>query len=122
MADSCGHQVTLRPYFRRELEEISRDGEQKKLLPGVSVPERMVLTSDISCSADCELCIMAVPPLRYVRQRGGQPPICVQTPLWSTWQKDWRTAGYKRLSQVLEEELPQQKIVAMSALFPMRRR
>ena len=44
MADSCGHQVTLWSLLPQELEEIRRDGEQKKLLPGVSVPERMVLT------------------------------------------------------------------------------
>lgn len=32
MADSCGHQVTLWSLFPQELEEIRRDGEQKKTM------------------------------------------------------------------------------------------
>lgn len=122
MADSCGHQVTLWSLFPQELEEIRRDGEQKKLLPGVSVPERMVLTSDISCLADCELCIMAVPSFAVRQTARRAAPYLRANTLWSTWQKDWRTAAISVSRRCWEEELPQQKIVARSGPFPCRRR
>ena len=114
MADSCGHQVTLWSLFPQELEEIRRDGEQKKLLPGVSVPERMVLTSDISCLADCELCIMAVPSFAVRQTARRAAPYLRANTIVVNVAKGLEDGSYKRLSQVLEEELPQQKIVAMS--------
>ena len=61
MAQNCGHEVALWSLFPQELEEIRRDKEQKRLLPGVRVPESICLTGDLSCLADCDLCIMAVP-------------------------------------------------------------
>ena len=114
MADSCGHQVTLWSLFPQELEEIRRDGEQKKLLPGVSVPERMVLTSDISCLVDCELCIMAVPSFAVRQTARRAAPYLRANTIVVNVAKGLEDGSYKRLSQVLEEELPQQKIVAMS--------
>lgn len=107
-------QVTLWSLFPQELEEIRRDGEQKKLLPGVSVPERMVLTSDISCLADCELCIMAVPSFAVRQTARRAAPYLRANTIVVNVAKGLEDGSYKRLSQVLEEELPQQKIVAMS--------
>ncbi|MGN0625521.1 MAG: NAD(P)H-dependent glycerol-3-phosphate dehydrogenase [Oscillospiraceae bacterium] len=114
MADGCGHQVTLWSLFPQELEEIRRDGEQKKLLPGVPVTERIALTSDISCLADCDLCIMAVPSfaVRQTAQRAA--PYLREGAIVLNVAKGLEDKTYKRLSQVLEEELPQQKIVVMS--------
>ncbi|HCU33092.1 MAG TPA: glycerol-3-phosphate dehydrogenase [Ruminococcaceae bacterium] len=114
MADGCGHQVTLWSLFPQELEEIRRDGEQKKLLPGVPVTERIALTSDISCLANCDLCIMAVPSfaVRQTAQRAA--PYLREGAIVLNVAKGLEDKTYKRLSQVLEEELSKQKIVVMS--------
>ncbi|HAG56690.1 MAG TPA: NAD(P)H-dependent glycerol-3-phosphate dehydrogenase [Ruminococcaceae bacterium] len=114
MADGCGHQVTLWSLFPQELEEIRQDGEQKKLLPGVPVTERIALTSDISCLADCDLCIMAVPSfaVRQTAQRAA--PYLREGAIVLNVAKGLEDKTYKRLSQVLEEELSKQKIVVMS--------
>ena len=61
MAESCGHQVTLWSLFPQELEEIRRDKEQKRLLPGVPVPESICQNDHLSWMEDCNLCNMAVP-------------------------------------------------------------
>ena len=114
MADGCGHQVTLWSLFPQELEEIRRDGEQKKLLPGVPVTERIALTSDISCLADCDLCIMAVPSFAVRQTARRAAPYLREGAIVLNVAKGLEDKTYKRLSQVLEEELPQQKIVVMS--------
>ena len=114
MADGCGHQVTLWSLFPQELEEIRRDGEQKKLLPGVPVTERIALTSDISCLADCDLCIMAVPSFAVRQTAHRAAPYLREGAIVLNVAKGLEDKTYKRFSQVLEEELSQQKIVIMS--------
>ena len=113
-ADACGHQVTLWSLFPQELEEIRRDKEQRRLLPGVRVPDRIVLTSDISCLASCDLCIMAVPSfaVRQTAQRAA--PYLREDTVVVNVAKGLEDGSYKRLSQVLEEELPGRRVVVMS--------
>ena len=113
-ADACGHQVTLWSLFPQELEEIRRDKEQRRLLPGVRVPDRIVLTSDISCLASCDLCIMAVPSfaVRQTAQRAA--PYLRENTVVVNVAKGLEDGSYKRLSQVLEEELPGRRVVVMS--------
>lgn len=113
-ADACGHQVTLWSLFPQELEEIRRDKEQRRLLPGVRVPDRIVLTSDISCLASCDLCVMAVPSfaVRQTAQRAA--PYLREDTVVVNVAKGLEDGSYKRLSQVLEEELPGRRVVVMS--------
>ncbi|MDD3193150.1 MAG: NAD(P)-dependent glycerol-3-phosphate dehydrogenase [Oscillospiraceae bacterium] len=114
MADGCGHQVTLWSLFPQELEQIRQDGEQKKLLPGVPVPERIRLTGDLARLADCDLCIMAVPSFAVRETAKKAAPYLKPGVVVVNVAKGLENGSYKRLSQVLEEELPQQKIVVMS--------
>ena len=97
-ADACGHQVTLWSLFPQELEEIRRDKEQRRLLPGVRVPDRIVLTSDISCLASCDLCIMAVPSfaVRQTAQRAA--PYLREDTVVVNVAKGLEDGSYKRLS------------------------
>ena len=83
-------------------------------MPGVRVPDRIVLTSDISCLASCDLCIMAVPSfaVRQTAQRAA--PYLREDTVVVNVAKGLEDGSYKRLSQVLEEELPGRRVVVMS--------
>ncbi len=114
MAESCGHQVTLWSLFPQELEEIRRDKEQKRLLPGVPVPESICLTDHLSCLEDCNLCIMAVPSFAVRETARKAAPYLKKGTIVVNVAKGLEDGSYKRLSQVMEEELPQQRIVVLS--------
>lgn len=114
MGEGCGHQVSLWSAFPEELEAIRRDGENKKLLPGVPVPEEISLTDTLEGAAQAELCIMAVPSFA-VRQSARRlaeflPP---QVPVVNV-AKGMESGTFKRLTEVLQEELPQNPAVALS--------
>lgn len=114
MANSCGHQVTLWSLFPQELDEIRRDGEQKKLLAGVPVPASIRLTSDLSSLEDADLCIMAVPSFAVRETAKRASPYLKPESIVVNVAKGLEDGTYKRLSQILEEELPRQRIVVMS--------
>ena len=114
MANGCGHQVTLWSLFPQELEQIRRDGEQKRLLPGVAVPEEIALTGDLACLTDCDLCIMAVPSSAVRETARRAAPFLREGTIVANVAKGLEDGSFKRLSQVLEEELPRQRIVVLS--------
>lgn len=114
MADGCGHEAALWSLFPQELEEIRRDKEQKRLLPGVTVPESIRLTENLSCLGDCDLCIMAVPSFAVRETAKRAAPHLKKEAIVVNVAKGLEDGSYKRLSQVLEEELPQQRIVVLS--------
>ena len=49
LCDRIGHEVTVWSAFKDEIDAILRTGELKSKLPGVTVPESIKLTTDISC-------------------------------------------------------------------------
>ncbi|MDE7281056.1 MAG: glycerol-3-phosphate dehydrogenase, partial [Ruminiclostridium sp.] len=52
MLDANGHDVTAWSKYQEEIDTILRDREQKKLLPGVKIPETVNFSSDPSCVKD----------------------------------------------------------------------
>ncbi|HEX3027089.1 MAG TPA: NAD(P)H-dependent glycerol-3-phosphate dehydrogenase [Clostridia bacterium] len=114
MCAESGHRVSLWSPFENELESIRRDGEHKKLLPGVRVPEKINLTSDAVVANGADVIVLAVPSFA-VRQtavrlkdyiRPGQVIVNVA--------KGFEEETLSRLSQVIAEELPQAKVVILS--------
>ena len=114
LAAQNGHEVVLWSKFSQELEEIRRDGEQKRLLPGVKVPESICLTNDLADLRHCGMCIVAVPSFavrdtaRAANEHLSKDAIIVNV------SKGLEEGSYKRLSQVLGEELPDRRIVVLS--------
>lgn len=57
-----GHDVTLWEYLPEQAEALRRDGENKTFLPGVPIPERIGITSDIAeAVAGAALLLFVVP-------------------------------------------------------------
>ena len=61
LLDQCGIPVSLYSAFPQELEAIARDGENKKLLPGIPVPKTIKLTPNKEEAKDFPLAVFAVP-------------------------------------------------------------
>jgi glycerol-3-phosphate dehydrogenase (NAD(P)+) len=62
-----GHRVTMWGAFEESIEQLLQDREQRRLLPGVRVPQNVRLTAnDSQCFSDATLILSAV-PTQYMR-------------------------------------------------------
>lgn len=114
MADKMGHDVTVWSAFTDEIKAIKRDGEHKKLLPGVKIKRSIDLVTDIADIKDNDIIIFAIPSA-YVRIIAAQarPYVSNETIIVNTG-KGLEDGTYKRLSQVLQEEFPENHVVVLS--------
>lgn len=114
MLDNNGHSVNVWSAFESEIEDIRRDGENKKKLPGVKIKDSITLTSDISTVLDSDVVIFGV-PTGFVRSVAKQaaPFITENTVILNT-SKGLEDKTFKRMSEVLHEELPNSPIVILT--------
>ena len=115
MLNNFGHNVTVWSAFEQEVEDIRRDGENKQKLPGVRISDEIRLTNDISLVNGADIVIFGIPTrkLREVAQKAA-PHMSVNTVAVNTG-KGLEDDTMKRMSEVLEEELPaNQPIVVLS--------
>ncbi|MCM1486756.1 MAG: NAD(P)-dependent glycerol-3-phosphate dehydrogenase [Firmicutes bacterium] len=114
MLDSSGHKVTAWSKYPDEIRQILKDREQKKLLPGIKIPESIAFTSDPSCVEGADIVIVAIPS-KFVRDgvSAVAPYISPKTVVLNVG-KGLEEGTYNRLSQVIAEELPKNPIVVMA--------
>lgn len=115
MLNNFGHNVTVWSAFEQEVEDIRRDGENKQKLPGVKVSDEIRLTNDISLVKDADIVIFGIPTrkLREVAKKAA-PHLSAKTVVVNTG-KGLEDDTLKRMSEVLEEELPAgQPVVVLS--------
>ncbi|MGN1411309.1 MAG: NAD(P)H-dependent glycerol-3-phosphate dehydrogenase [Oscillospiraceae bacterium] len=114
MCNKNGHNVTVWSNFTQEIEDIKKYGEHKSKLPHVPIPNDIKLTDDISCIKGSEIVIFGIPSkfVRSVAKKSAEyitnDMIIVNTA------KGLENGTYKRMSEVLKDELPQSKIVILS--------
>lgn len=115
MLNNFGHNVTVWSAFEQEVEDIRRDGENKQKLPGVKISDEITLTNDVSLVKDADIVIFGIPTrkLREVAKKAA-PHLSPNTVAVNTG-KGLEDDTLKRMSEVLEEELPDgQPIVVLS--------
>lgn len=114
MWDKRGHNVTAWSKYKEEIDAILNDGEHKKLLPGVIVPPTINLTTDLSCAGDCDILVFAIPS-KFVREvvQIVKPYVKKDTVIVNVG-KGFEEGTDKRLSQVLKEELPDNRIAVLT--------
>lgn len=115
MLNNFGHNVTVWSAFEQEVADIRRDGENKQKLPGVRISDEIRLTNDISLVNGADIVIFGIPTrkLREVAQKAA-PHMSANTVAVNTG-KGLEDDTLKRMSEVLEEELPaNQPIVVLS--------
>jgi glycerol-3-phosphate dehydrogenase (NAD(P)+) len=114
MTSKHGNEVTLFSVFEEEIEQIKKDRENKKLLPGVAIPENIMLTSDLSCVQSADFIVLAVPSFAVRSTCKKLAPYIDKGAIIVNIAKGLEEDSLKRLSQVIEEELPQCHIAIMS--------
>ena len=109
-----GHDTTLWSLFEKEIETIKKDGENKKLLPNIKLDKKIALTSDINCIKDADAVIFAVPSfaVRNTAKLAGN--VINKNAVVINVAKGFEPETLNRLSEVLNQELPENKIVAVS--------
>ncbi len=114
MLDKFGHDITVWTAFQNEIDDIRRDGENKQKLPGVKVNDSIKLTTDISVVSDCDVILIGI-PTGFVRSVAKQiaPLVKPETIILNT-SKGLEAQTYKRMSEVLSEELPNSPIVILT--------
>lgn len=117
LAATChryGHDVTLWGLFQQEVDTIIRDGEHKKLLPGVPVNPGIHVTADIQQAAGADLLILAVPSFAVRETAARARDILSADTVVASVAKGLEKGTYKLLSDVIEEEIPDRAVVILS--------
>lgn len=109
-----GHNVTAWSKYKEEIDAIMRDGEHKRLLPGVIVPPTIGFTDDISCAAGADILVFAIPS-RFVRETAKRvKPYVGKNTVIVNVGKGLEENTDKRLSQVISEELPDNPVAVLT--------
>jgi len=114
MLNNFGHDVTVWSAFKQEIDDISRDGENKQKLPGIKISEEINLTDDLNAVSNSEIVIFGV-PTKFVRKVAKQISayLSPETIIVNT-SKGLEEESLKRMSEVIEEELPKNPIVVLT--------
>jgi len=114
MCDKNGHDVTVWSNFPEEIEQIKVDREHKTKLAGVKISKSITLTSDIECINGSDIVMFGIPS-KFVRSVAKKSaPYITQDMIVVNTGKGLEDGTHKRLSEVLEDELPNAKIVILS--------
>ncbi len=114
MAHRHGHAVTLWSPFEEEIVSIREHSEHRKLLPGVPVPQTIDLTTDISCVSAADLILVVVPSFAVRSTAISMKPYLKSDTLIAVAAKGLDDSSFKCFTDILEEELPQARIAAIS--------
>ena len=108
------NQVTVWSCFEQEIEELKREREHVKLLPGVPIPSDIEFTTDLTLAAKADGIVFAVPS-PYIRSTAQQikPYVAKACVLIDASKGIEKGTGY-RMSQIIEEEIPGCPVVAFS--------
>lgn len=105
-ATNAGHRVTLWSAFNHEIEAIRRDGEHRKLLPGIAIPSTVTLTTDPSCAKTADMVLMAVPSFAIEQTARKLQPYVTADTLIANAGKGIEEHTFRRFTQVIEQVLP----------------
>ncbi|MCL2634715.1 MAG: NAD(P)-dependent glycerol-3-phosphate dehydrogenase [Oscillospiraceae bacterium] len=111
---NAGHNVTAYTKFPEEVEAIKRDGEHKKLLPGVQVPAGINFTTDITCVRGADIVVFAIPS-KFVYEVTCEAAEHIQkdTVIVNVG-KGFEESTGKRLSEVIQANLPDNSVVVLT--------
>lgn len=112
--NKAGHTVTAWSNNQDEIDDILRCGEHKRLLPGVPVSNRISFTTDISCINGADILVFAIPS-PYVRDVAKKAAAVIdkKTVILNVG-KGFEESSRKRLSQVISEEIPDNRLAVMA--------
>ncbi len=108
-----GHAVTVWGKFPEEIQKLAQT-RTNPLLPNVTIPDAVELTTDIACAKDCEIAIIATPSFAVRETAHRLQGILKQDTVVVSVAKGFEKETLKTFSSVIAEELPENNIVALS--------
>ncbi len=114
VAYECGHETTLWSFSEEEIRCLRLHNENRQRLPGISLPDGILLTNDLTAAREADYIILAVPSFA-IRDTAHALRTFVrpQTVIINAG-KGLEDTTLKRFSEVLGEELPDNPIVILS--------
>ena len=112
-AQNAGHNVRMWSAFKEEIDLLKKTRANQRLLPGVVLPDNIVLSDDISVAENSAVTIIAVPSVAV----GSVSKLLKSVPrhgITVNVAKGFEPKTGKRLSEVIEENLPDDSIVVLS--------
>jgi glycerol-3-phosphate dehydrogenase (NAD(P)+) len=109
-----GHEVMAWTKFESEIDAIKRDGENKKLLPGVKLPPEINFSTAISDIKGADILVFAIPS-EFVRETAEKAAefVSPNTILLSVG-KGFERGTLKRQSEIISEMLPGSPIAVLT--------
>jgi glycerol-3-phosphate dehydrogenase (NAD(P)+) len=108
LAKKDGLLVSLWSPFKKEIQDISSDKENRTFLPGVKIPDSLNLTCDLSEVLPCDSLIIVVPVehlrsvLRMIKKTADKR---YKKAVFLSVMKGIEIKSFKRPSEIMEEEL-----------------
>lgn len=103
-AFNCGHEVAIWSAFENEVAQLSEKRTNERLLPGITLPDDITVTGDISVVNGSQITIIAVPSVavrEIARRLGTQSNYGIVVNVAKGFEK----GSLKLLSEVIYEEL-----------------
>jgi glycerol-3-phosphate dehydrogenase (NAD(P)+) len=107
LIDGNGHDVSMWEFFPEAAGAMAERRENVPMLPGVRIPESILITSDIGeALADAELVMFVVPTTAIRSTAQAAAPFMEHVPVVANASKGIEQGTTDRISQILTEELP----------------
>ncbi len=108
------HEVALWSFSEEEIQSLRLHNENRQRLPGVSLPDGILLTNGLAPAAEADYIILAVPSFAIRDTAKRLRGIVRKETVIINAGKGLEDGSLKRFSQVLAEELPDNPIVVLS--------
>ena len=113
-AGGFGTALAVACHRESQLCDICADNENKKLLPGVAVSPEIHLTTELDCCGESDLVIIATPSFAVGETAERIKPYLGKNTVVASVAKGFNPSDNRRLSEVIEEKLPQHPVVVVS--------
>jgi glycerol-3-phosphate dehydrogenase (NAD(P)+) len=104
-----GEEVFLWSRSSTHADALRRDRENRRYLPGAVLPETLHPTDDLTCAADCQCLVMAVPSHGFREVFARLAPLLQEGSLLVSAVKGIEIASGSTMSQVMNAELAKLK-------------
>ncbi len=112
-AFESGNTVTIWTPFEQEAAQLIKTRGNEKLLSGVTLPSEIGVTTDLSCATGSDVTILATPSTA-IRETAAKLSLQRDFGIVVNVAKGIEKDSLLRLSQVIQEEIPQARVVVLS--------
>ena len=110
-----GHEVTVWSFSQAEIDMLTKEREQKDKLPGVRVPEDIVITGDMEAAVKGKEVVVIAVPSPAVRSTAHKCAPFAQTgQIFVDVAKGIEEDTLMTMTQIIAEEIPQVKVAVLS--------